>query len=321
MRINLGLWMLLSVLVLTPSVTWALSGSGTSGDPYTIASRADFDEFCANSAYWLSGVCTRLDVDINLAGTVYEQSPIAPDTDPEAFGFDGQEFEGWFNGNGHKIIGLTISSYNKDYVALFGQIYRGTVEKLAVVDCRIIPTSSSRTEYAAAICADLIWGTISQCYSTGYLSGGYYVGGLCGHSWGYIDNCYSLAVTKGVDYVGGLLGYAASYTTTNCYSAGEVYGLGDKGGLVGKIIWEPTFVSCFWDMETSTQATSFAGTGLTNDQMRTQASFTGAGWDFVGETDNGTADIWKMSHAAGDTNGYPMFTWQTDNPDYSLTGS
>jgi hypothetical protein len=71
------------------SFGWALSGSGSSGDPYIIANRTDFDAFCADSAYWASGVCTRLDADIDLTGTTYTNSPIAPDTIDGPGFFDG----------------------------------------------------------------------------------------------------------------------------------------------------------------------------------------------------------------------------------------
>ncbi len=40
--------------------------------------------------------------------------------------------------------------------------------------------------------------------------------------------------------------------------------------------------------------------------MQTQSTFTDAGWDFAGETANGTADTWKMPFDGG----YPMLSWQ-----------
>jgi hypothetical protein len=42
--------------------------------------------------------------------------------------------------------------------------------------------------------------------------------------------------------------------------------------------------------------------------MQAQSTFTDAGWDFVGETANGTDDYWAMD---GYTNsGYPYLSWQ-----------
>ena len=45
---------------------------------------------------------------------------------------------------------------------------------------------------------------------------------------------------------------------------------------------------------------------LTTTEMQTMSTFTDAGWDFVGETANGTDDIWTICNG-GD---YPRLTWQ-----------
>ena len=47
----------------------------------------------------------------------------------------------------------------------------------------------------------------------------------------------------------------------------------------------------FWDTQTSGKITSSGGTGLTTEEMQTASTFLDAGWDFMGETDNGTEDI------------------------------
>jgi hypothetical protein len=54
--------------------------------------------------------------------------------------------------------------------------------------------------------------------------------------------------------------------------------------------------------------------------MKTQSTFSTVGWDFVGETTIGTADIWKMGNCVTN-NGYPIFSWQTLNaePTSSVT--
>lgn len=302
------------------SLSFALSGSGTSGDPYVIANRSDFDAFCDNSAYWAVGTYTRLDVDVDLTGTTYTQSPISPDTVHNGNTFNGTSFTGYFNGNGHRIIGLTIDSYDKDYVALFGRIGTGgVVERLGVENCDINTDSDSTHYFTGGVCGYNA-GTIRYCYSTGrVISSHYYTGGLCGESTGTLADSYSLAACRGSgSNTGGFCGEMVMGNITRCYSAGEVGYIGDDGGLIGYYI-NGTITSSFWDIkmsrcETSGGTTGFGGTGLTNDQMRTQSSFTDAGWDF------GASGIWKMSHASGSTNGYPMLWWQTDNPDTSLTG-
>lgn len=50
------------------------------------------------------------------------------------------------------------------------------------------------------------------------------------------------------------------------------------------------------------------GTPLTDEEMKQQSSF--IGWDFVGETANGTQDIWRM---CVDGVRYPLLWWQFIN--------
>ena len=45
--------------------------------------------------------------------------------------------------------------------------------------------------------------------------------------------------------------------------------------------YDGSFVSSFWDIQTSGQTTSAGGTGMTTAQMKTLSTFTSAGWDFV----------------------------------------
>ena len=97
-------------------------------------------------------------------------------------------------------------------------------------------------------------------------------------------------------YVGGLVGLNEYGAVTNCYSTGAVRGSSDVGGLVGRNEgdWngrDGIVTHCFWDTQTSGQATSAGGTGLTTAEMQTASTFLNAGWDFVGETANGTEDI------------------------------
>jgi hypothetical protein len=44
--------------------------------------------------------------------------------------------------------------------------------------------------------------------------------------------------------------------------------------------------------------------------MKTLSTFTSAGWDFVGETANGTEDIWTICEGVN----YPKFVWQNQPP-------
>ncbi len=145
---------------------------------------------------------------------------------------------------------------------------------------------------------------ISSCYSSGDVSGEWYVGGLVGRSYGVIADCYSISDVLGEWVVGGLVGLHAGEIST-CYSAGGVTANLKAGGLVGFGLPEAVFRS-FWDIETSGQATSAGGIGKTTTEMQSAATFLEAGWDFVGETDNGTEDIWRISEGLD----YPRLSWE-----------
>ena len=74
-------------------------------------------------------------------------------------------------------------------------------------------------------------GTITNCYNTGTVSGGY-AGGVCGYNNGTITNCYNTGTVSGRD-VGGVCGYNDnSGTITNCYNTGAVSGV-TAGGVCG----------------------------------------------------------------------------------------
>jgi len=52
----------------------ALDGLGTQEEPWRIQSLGDFDEFVGNANYWDD--YTRLEVDVNLVGRVYDRAVI-----------------------------------------------------------------------------------------------------------------------------------------------------------------------------------------------------------------------------------------------------
>jgi hypothetical protein len=184
-------------------------------------------------------------------------------------------------------------------------------------------------------------GMITKCYSTGSVeawSQSEEVGGLAGENSSTITNCYSACSVSGGDCVGGLVGYNDDHSMiSHCYSTGSVVGDHDVGGLVGYNDGEANVLASFWDMQTTNQADGigFNEGGGTVDvfarrtaRMMEQATFTDKGWDFVGEAENGTEDIWCICEGAD----YPKLTWQfvigdfdsdddTDFVDFSLFAS
>jgi hypothetical protein len=161
------------------------------------------------------------------------------------------------------------------------------------------------------------WGNISTSCSDGTVTGDYAVGGLVGSNRGDtytigISNTHSSCAISGEVSVGGLVGENGGKITAS-YSTGSVMGNEHVGGLVGaasilagRITVNGETDASFWDMETSGQAVSAGGTGLTTAEMQIAATFLEAGWDFIDETENGTEDIWWIDEGQD----YPRLWWE-----------
>ncbi len=166
--------------------------------------------------------------------------------------------------------------------------------------------------------------SISNSYSTGNTSGRDSIGGFvgsmeCGNSTNItLSNCYALGnaalnTTYLNDFFGAFVGIlwldmmsTPSATIEYCYSIGDVdcNGVSDKGfvgiesNYGGNTI---TYTSNFWDSEASDQSTATGATAKITTEMKTESTFTDAGWDFT--------TIWAMSGGVND--GYPNLQ---DNP-------
>jgi hypothetical protein len=147
-------------------------------------------------------------------------------------------------------------------------------------------------------------GTVSRCHSAGTITGASNTqGGLVGQNNGSINNSYSRATVSGAQYVGGLVGYCNPGSVTNSYSTGTVSG-SIRGGLCGASGGSVT--GSYWDTQTSGIATSYGGTGKTTTQMNTLSTY--VGWDFIGETANGSNDYWNM--ATTQNGSYPFLFYE-----------
>ena len=131
------------------------------------------------------------------------------------------KYTGTFDGGGHTIKGLTVTT-NDQFVGLFGYLNRaGTVKNVVMDGIQI--TCNHRLGYAGGV-AGFSWGTIENCSVSGSVSGTLRVGGVVGNQWyGSITGCSSSATVKGTVDVGGVAGQTnSSATLTACYATGNV---------------------------------------------------------------------------------------------------
>ena len=175
-----------------------------------------------------SDINITLDTDIDLTGKNW--TPIGTSFS--------NKYTGTFDGGGHTIKGLTVTT-NDQFVGLFGSIgYAGTVKNVMMEDVQI--TSNRSSGFAGGV-AGYSDGTIENCSVSGSVSGTVYVGGVVGAQWnGSITGCSSSATVKGTVYVGGVAGQTnEGATLTACYATGNVIiEIAPKknisgGGLVG----------------------------------------------------------------------------------------
>ena len=147
-------------------------------------------------------------------------------------------YSGTFDGGGHTITGLTVTT-NDEYAGLFGWLGKaGTVKNVVMEGVQITKNHSSG--FAGGV-AGYSMGTIENCSVSGSVSGTVYVGGVVGAQWdGSITGCSSSATVKGMVDVGGVAGQTnGGATLTACYATGNVTLEIDPiknisgGGLVG----------------------------------------------------------------------------------------
>ena len=209
-----------------------------------------------------------------------------------------------------------------------------TAMAISAIAIRQAPSLRVYSDYLGGLVGQFSYGDISNCYSTGTVTGGdnsYFLGGLVGLNYiGSISDCYSTGVVTGGDnsyYLGGLVGYSESRNNiSNCYSTGAV-----TGGVYSTISagwWDTTttavsaiairrvrsavllvlLLSAGWWGTTTTAAISNCyflitsgpndgnGVPLTDAQMKQQSNF--VGWDFN--------NVWHIC----ETTNYPKLIWQ-----------
>jgi len=313
-----------------------LPGTGIADDPYLIYNAGQLALVGQTPDDWDKHYKLMADIDLAL----YADSGLLAGS-----GLSIHLYNGTFDGNGHIISNFTYVADEQDYgyAGLFVSICGDYAE---VRNLRLRNVIVKGDSYVGALAAQLQRGTIINCYVEGGLvTGKWNAGGLVGHNHGgtirqcasntlvlgggtdyqvtaigglvghndegIIKNCYARGPVVGDDAVGGLVGENDDGRITACYATGAVSGSLSPGGLVG---WPlPGHApSSFWCIETSGQQTSAGGTGLTTAEMMTAAPFLAAGWDFIGEAENGTEEIWWIEEGAD----YPRLWWEAADAEF-----
>ena len=197
--------------------TYTVSLTAAKDPGYTIESDGSYTVTSAdglmNVAELVNGGKTdiniTLDKNIDLTGKGW--TPIGTSFD--------NSYKGTFDGGGHTITGLTVTT-NDQFVGLFGYLNRaGTVKNVVMEGIQI--TSNHMFGCTGGV-VGYSWGTIENCSVSGSVSGTDCVGGVVGsQKAGSIIGCCTSATVKGTHYVGGVAGEKWG-TMTACYATGNV---------------------------------------------------------------------------------------------------
>ena len=166
-----------------------------------------------------SGKTVELAADIDLTGYVW--TPIG----------SGKYFAGIFNGNNHKVAGMSVFAAGIDYAGLFGYVSGGTVQNVHVAG----KVTAMDVNYVGGIVGQVGANSVVQnCLSEVTVTAtgkSVAVGGVVGASVGTINLCWNKeTVTAGNAPVGGVVG---SGNAKNCANFGTVKGTSNAGGIAG----------------------------------------------------------------------------------------
>ena len=269
---------------------WADGGS-ESGEAedlgYSIQNDGSYTVYNANGLMNIAELVNGGKTDINITLTA-DIDLTGKNWTPIGTSFS-NKYTGTFDGGGHTIKGLTVTT-NDQFVGLFGSLGKaGTVKNVVMEGVQI--TNNHGSGYVGGVVGNSD-GTIENCSVSGSVSGTAYVGGVVGVQWfGSITGCSSSATVKGMGDVGGVAGQTnADATLTACYATGNVtieLGHRDRvyvGGLVG---WNAgsSVLACY-----ATGNVTSTGSSTGNVYI---GGFLGGNYATV------TACYWKNNHEQG----------------------
>ena len=234
-------------------------------------------------------------------------------------------YNGTFDGQNHTVSGLYFNDAGKYNVGLFGVVHNdGSVSNVGVVDscfycygnvggvcgssygtisnCYNTGRVSGNDENVGGVCGTSL-GTIMNCYNTGAVSSNSSrVGGVCGDNGqnGKISNCYNTGTVSGADAVGGVSGRNCNIIT-NCYNVGTVRATGnnpDVGGVCGYCWGSKTIESyCYYLDTCAADGTTF---NINRGKSKTASQFASGEVTYALNQENGTAagaeePVWKQT--------------------------
>ena len=174
-------------------------------------------------------------------------------------------YKGTFDGGGHTITGLTVTTSDQ-YAGLFGYIGSGGTVKNVVLEGVQIESDNDMSD----------------------------VGGVAGQSYGNIENCSvsgSVSVSGTNSIAGGVVGYQTGGSITGCSSSATVNAGGVAGGVAGLTDSGATLTACYATddvtLVSNGTGTYYAG-GVVGDNINRSTVIACYAWGSVTGSGSGT---------------------------------
>lgn len=299
-------------------------GSGTSADPYQIASSYDLQilsELVADSdeatAKKYSQAYYEQTKDIELKNVSFV--PIG--THP------GIGFSGSYDGNYYTISNLDIETTGS-YIGLFGWVNGGSIENLSVYGDVATTETDSGVALIGGIAGEICDGaSVTNCSFNGTVTtDGTNAGGVVGQiaRSGSVVQCYFNGTVTGSNRVGGVAGYVSDQSKVgelkviSCYAAGEVISTSDNtvvGGISGDVITgnAESTATLKDNYYLSSACDGAVNSGTYDGCSKLSADLLKGAADLLGTP--------YVNNTEGETvnDGYPIFEWQSTP--YQFKGS
>lgn len=228
----------LTVLVVHQNEQGFYGGTGTSDDPFLVATAAQLDNV---RNYLDSHFLQIADIDLSsfLSGDSWD--PIGTYIDD--FHSGNELLTGSYDGGDKQISSLIINLPNTSVVGLFSSVFEGELKNIHLVDMDV--TGERLTGALVGLMKD---STMVNCSASGTVTGSHQTGLLVGYNWaGTIEDSFTEgALVASGNTIGGLAGRVYDGTVRQCYSTVDVQSNDTLvGGLVGSVESESEIISSY----------------------------------------------------------------------------
>ena len=320
-------WMLcavLAVLMLQMAVDTATAGAEDATEyDCEIASYAQLLAFAERVNSGETSLNAILTADIVVTAEECRNAPWMPIGRNESY-----PYIGTFNGNGKKIIGLTLDKQKDFFVGLFGvtasgaKIHNVGLENAVflaeseiggiigynkggtVLYCCFSGVVEGKRNVGGVVGFNKEGGLVSNCYNIGMVTGETRIGGVVGNNFGTVSNCYNTGAVDGTEaLIGGVVGWNSSTgSVTNCYNTGNLRvaeNTREVGGVVGASYTSGGAIvsNCYYDktecavsIAVGREKDSETVKGLTTDEMTGSDAMT----HMVFENSSGEGNAWMV---------------------------